>query len=196
VAVFLLRPAQGTGILAAVLFTVPRFDKVSAMNESRRRMLAVLLKENPSLGPFEIGNDPRWGGEIPDLDEIADVLEELEVRRTKTQTRSSNGTFREASSVPVKRVEDSAVYEALPVPRRPPGMPVASLVLGILSLVLWLLPILGLPASIAGMVFGVNALKRSDKGLAIAAVVLCSIGLVLSAANAAIGAYLGATGQR
>jgi hypothetical protein len=76
-----------------------------------------------------------------------------------------------------------------------PGKPVASLVLGILGLLTWIIPLLGLPVSITGLVFGINALKRVRKGMAVAGVVLCSIGLLLGALNFAWGAYLGATGQ-
>ena len=83
----------------------------------------------------------------------------------------------------------------LTAPLREPGKPVASLVLGIVGLVTWLLPLVGLPVSITGLVFGVNALKRVRKGMALAGVVLCSIGLLLGALNFAWGAYLGATGQ-
>lgn len=75
------------------------------------------------------------------------------------------------------------------------GHPIASLVLGILGLIFWLLPILGLPMTITGLVFGVKALKGEKKGLAMAGVILCVIGIFLSSVNAAWGAYLGATGQ-
>jgi hypothetical protein len=87
------------------------------------------------------------------------------------------------------------MHETFTEPVHEPGKPVASLVLGILGLILWLIPLFGLPSTIVGLVFGINALKRSEKGMAVAGVVLCSIGLLLSVANAALGAYLGATGQ-
>ena len=75
------------------------------------------------------------------------------------------------------------------------GRPVGSFVLGILGLVFWLLPILGLPVTITGLVFGIKALKGEQRGLAIAGVILCCLGIFLSAANAALGAYLSFTGQ-
>jgi hypothetical protein len=78
---------------------------------------------------------------------------------------------------------------------RQPGKPVASLVLGILGLITWLVPPIGLPVTITGLVFGINGLKRAQKGVAVAGVVLCAIGLLLVALNMAWGAYLGATGQ-
>jgi hypothetical protein len=75
------------------------------------------------------------------------------------------------------------------------GKAVASLVLGIFGMFGWCLPILGLPITIVGLVLGVKGFKSANQGTAVAGVVLNIIGLVLSVINAAIGAYLGATGQ-
>jgi hypothetical protein len=80
-------------------------------------------------------------------------------------------------------------------PRGQGGKAVASLTLGILSLVCWCLPILGLPMTIVGLVLGIKDHKSSKPGMAIAGIVTNIIGLVLSVINAAVGAYLGATGQ-
>jgi len=75
------------------------------------------------------------------------------------------------------------------------GKAIASLVLGIVGTVGWCLPIVGLPVTITGLVLGIKDLDSRNRGMAIAGVVLCSIGLLLSVINAAVGAYLGATGQ-
>jgi hypothetical protein len=73
---------------------------------------------------------------------------------------------------------------------------ITSFVLGMLSLGAWLLPICGAPVTIAGLVIGILGITSNTKrGMAIAGVVLCGIGLLLTIANAAVGAYLGATGQ-
>lgn len=72
---------------------------------------------------------------------------------------------------------------------------IASLCLGLFGLVAWFLPIIGLPVTITGLVLGIKSLNGARNGMATAGIVLCIIGLVLSTANAAIGAYLGATGQ-
>jgi len=74
------------------------------------------------------------------------------------------------------------------------GKAVASLVLGLIGLAAWLLPIIGLPVTIIGLVMGAKG-RRSRPGMAGAGIVLSIIGLVLSLINAAYGAYLGATGQ-
>lgn len=76
------------------------------------------------------------------------------------------------------------------------GQAVASLVLGILSLVAWLLPIAGIPVAGIGLLLGILGVTRgSRRGMAVAGIVLSAIGLLLAVINAAIGAYLGATGQ-
>jgi hypothetical protein len=75
------------------------------------------------------------------------------------------------------------------------GKAIASLILGLAGLLFWILPILGLPVTIVGLVLGIKATNSARKGMATAGVVLCIIGLVLSVMNAAIGAYLGVTGQ-
>lgn len=73
--------------------------------------------------------------------------------------------------------------------------PIVALVLGILSLAAWCLPICGAPITIVGLIFGVRGLNAPNRWMAITGIVLCSFGLVLTVVNAAIGAYLGATGQ-
>jgi hypothetical protein len=85
-----------------------------------------------------------------------------------------------------------ASYETV---TKQPGKPTASFVLGLIGLLAWIIPIIGLPVTITGLVFGMRALKREDVGLAIAGITLSSLGLVLSVANATLGAYLGATGR-
>jgi hypothetical protein len=70
-----------------------------------------------------------------------------------------------------------------------------SLCLGLFGLLAWLLPIIGLPTTITGLVLGIKSVNGPRKGMATAGIVLCIIGLLLSTGNAALGAYLGATGQ-
>lgn len=75
------------------------------------------------------------------------------------------------------------------------GKAMASLILGIFGVFAWCLPIFGLPITITGLAPGVNELQSQNWRMARAGVILCIIGLVLSVINAAVGAYLGATGQ-
>jgi phage FluMu protein Com len=87
-----------------------------------------------------------------------------------------------------------------PAPYGPPARPtegkaVASLVLGIISLLRWCCPLLGLPIAGTGLVLGMMSLKSGRRGMAIAGVVLSGIGLALALANAIYGAMLAASGQ-
>jgi hypothetical protein len=66
-------------------------------------------------------------------------------------------------------------------------------VLGLASLVAWILPILGLPVSATGLGLGVAGQRSSRRGLAIVAIVLASIGLVLTIVNAGLGFYQAVT---
>ena len=71
----------------------------------------------------------------------------------------------------------------------------ASLIVGIIGLISWMIPTIGVPLTIIGLVFGIKGYKHSKKGLSYAGVVLCSISLLASVTNVAIGTYKGATGE-
>jgi rubredoxin len=83
------------------------------------------------------------------------------------------------------------------------GYAIASLVLGLCGLVAWLLPLLGLPVTIVGIVMGVLGLKYSKnsmavagftlpmKRMAVAGVVLSIVGVTAAIANSSLGAYQG-----
>ncbi len=75
------------------------------------------------------------------------------------------------------------------------GKAIASLVLGIISLITWIIPLIGFPVSITGLVLGFKGRKSSNEGLALAGIIICIITLIFTTINSAIGAYLGATGQ-
>jgi len=75
------------------------------------------------------------------------------------------------------------------------GYAIASLILGLVSGITWLIPILGLPTTVAGLILGIKGLGPRRRGIAIAGLVLSTIFLVLTLLNAALGAYLAATGQ-
>ena len=70
------------------------------------------------------------------------------------------------------------------------GFSIASLVLGLSGLILWLLPILGLPATITGLILGIIGKKRGARKMAIAGIILCVITMLLTLANSILGAYL------
>lgn len=72
---------------------------------------------------------------------------------------------------------------------------IASLVLGAVGLIAWLIPIFGLPITITGLIQGTKGMSSPSRNLALIGLVLCAIGLAASLGNMAWGAYLGATGQ-
>jgi len=75
------------------------------------------------------------------------------------------------------------------------GKATASLVLGLISIVAWIIPVIGLPTTIAGLVLGIKGLGPQRRGTAIAGIVLSIIFLVITVVNAGLGAYLAAKGQ-
>jgi len=75
------------------------------------------------------------------------------------------------------------------------GKATTGLVLGIIGLITWFIPLIGAPITIIGLIFGIKGLKSLKRGVAIAGIVLSSIGLFATIVNASIGAYQGATGQ-
>jgi cation transport ATPase len=71
-----------------------------------------------------------------------------------------------------------------------------SLLLGVINLAAWFLPICGIPLALAGITLGyLSMTEQSRKAIPIAGIVLNSLGLIAACINAAVGAYLAATGQ-
>jgi predicted anti-sigma-YlaC factor YlaD len=66
----------------------------------------------------------------------------------------------------------------------PHGTAIASLILGIVSLFLWLCSCVGLGAPLAGLITGFIAIsKRGPKGMAVAGIIMSAIGLILNIAK-------------
>jgi hypothetical protein len=70
------------------------------------------------------------------------------------------------------------------------GLAIASLVLGLLSLFSFCLVFCAGPLGLAGIITGIAGLKSSQRGLAIAGIVLSGLGLVISVILALIGVAL------
>lgn len=56
----------------------------------------------------------------------------------------------------------------------------ASMVLGIIGLFAWLIPIVGAPVNIVGLILGIMSLKSDKRNFAIAGSVMCTIGIILT----------------
>jgi hypothetical protein len=135
--------------------------------------------------PRAPSHDDLYG---PDLDDPEVEDEPLEVEALPPRREANPFAAPRAAPRPTARSDGQ-------------GTAVASLVLGIVAMVAWCLPILGLPVVIAGLVTGGLGLKTSGRGKAITGIILCSIALVLTLANMALGVYLaihgiGPFGQR
>ncbi len=69
------------------------------------------------------------------------------------------------------------------------GKATTGLVLGIIGMIAWIMPLIGAPVTIIGLIFSIKGLKSLKHGVAIAGVVLSIIGLLATAVNSSIGAY-------
>lgn len=81
---------------------------------------------------------------------------------------------------------------AMPVPvAQSNGKAVAGLILGIIGMIAWLLPLVGLPISITGLVLSNKAMKGfTQLGMAKAGRILSIIALVLTAINMIAGVMM------
>lgn len=87
------------------------------------------------------------------------------------------------------------MQESIITEKQHTGKALASMILGIISLITWLIPLFGFPTSITGLILGIIGRKSENKGKATAGIIMSSVGLVLSLVNAALGVYLAATGK-
>lgn len=81
-----------------------------------------------------------------------------------------------------------------PVPEQK-GFSIASMVLGILGFIAWCIPLIGFPVTIVGLILGILGIKKGGKTMAIAGIIMCTLTLIFTIINSALGAYMGATGQ-
>ena len=74
----------------------------------------------------------------------------------------------------------------------PPGesKAVGALILGLTGMILWCCPLIGLPVTLCGLVFGIRSLHGENAAMAVVAVVLSSIGLLLTILNATAGVLM------
>ena len=70
------------------------------------------------------------------------------------------------------------------------GKAMASFILGLVSMITWIIPLIGLPTTVIGLIMGIVGRRSSRRGLAIAGIVLSSIFLLATIANAGFGVYL------
>lgn len=66
----------------------------------------------------------------------------------------------------------------------------ASLILGIIGLIAWILPLVGVPIAVLGLFLGINVKKHEKLLMAQRGILFCSLSLIFSILNSAVGAYL------
>lgn len=83
-------------------------------------------------------------------------------------------------------------YAYAPVqPERGRGLALAGMILGIISMVAWLLPLTGYPIAIVGLILSILGRRSvTRKGMALAGIILSAIALALTLCNSALGAYM------
>ncbi|MFZ2539759.1 MAG: hypothetical protein WAX04_12810 [Oscillospiraceae bacterium] len=79
-----------------------------------------------------------------------------------------------------------------PAPVDKKGSAIAGFVLGIVSLLVCLVPLFGVPCTIVGIVMSAKGMKSTKKTLAIIGLVFCIIGLIVTIISAVMGAIAGA----
>ena len=82
------------------------------------------------------------------------------------------------------------LYNGPVMPPEKKGQSIASLVLGIVSFLAWIIPLFGYPVSIVGIVMGAIGMKKGGKKMAIAGIVCSSIGLLITLINSAAGVII------
>lgn len=71
----------------------------------------------------------------------------------------------------------------------------ASFVLGLIGMVTWFFPVIGLPLALTGLLLGISGLNRRHKALAAAGITLSLISLIATVVNLSVGAYQGIKGE-
>lgn len=70
------------------------------------------------------------------------------------------------------------------------GMSIASLILGIIGLVAWILPLLGYPINIIGIILGIISNKKEKNKFSKTGIILSAIGLGITAINSIAGVIM------
>lgn len=70
------------------------------------------------------------------------------------------------------------------------GMSIASLILGIIGLVAWILPLLGYPINIIGLILGIISNKKEKNKFSKTGIILSAIGLGITAINSIAGVIM------
>ena len=76
-------------------------------------------------------------------------------------------------------------------PEQGRGLALAGMILGVIGMVTWLLPCVGVPVTVTGLILSIIGRRSvSRKGMALAGIILSSIALALSLISSLLGVFL------
>ncbi len=108
--------------------------------------------------------------------------EELEINNEEIKQEEKQEVIEVSNEEPAKKVEvkkeETKTETKMPEKDRK-GLAIASMVLGIVALVLFCVWYISIPCAILALVFGIISLKSSKRGMAIAGISTGSVGFVL-----------------
>lgn len=70
------------------------------------------------------------------------------------------------------------------------GKSIASFVLGLVGIVAWILPLIGYPVTITGLILGCIARKNEKNAFSLTGIILCSITLGITLINSIMGVIM------
>ena len=115
-------------------------------------------------------------GEIDDLERLKQLKDDGTITEEEFNNQKEkilNGTSKNAIN------NDSKSTKAM-----------TGFVLGLISIIAWIIPLIGYPITILGIIFSALGLNSKNKGKAIAGLILSIIFLILTFINSALGAIL------
>ena len=120
------------------------------------------------------------GGNLQPGDEFCQSCgAKVEAKKETVETVAQATETAYTAEAPTSQIVEP-VKKAAPVEDKP-GFAIAGLVLGIITLVAWLLmPLIGYITGIVGIIMSVKGMKSSRKNMAIAGLVMCIVGLVIT----------------
>ena len=85
-------------------------------------------------------------------------------------------------------------FESRPVSTKKDSSTVG-LVLGLVSIIAWIIPLIGFPVTICGIIFSAKSLNTPGRGKAMAGLILSIIFLCLTILNSIVGAIIAVVGM-
>lgn len=167
-----------------------------------QKVLRIALQKRKRLVPIYVDGasfptDVMMPGQFREIGKYAGVELRNETFEQDAEKLADSISQYVPKPAPPPVVEPAAPVAVTPAnpEERPEWLAYVSLAVGTVGMCTWLLPFVGCPVSLAGLVTGILGLNSSQRTLAIVGLVLSGVGLLLNLINGIAGAYLGFTGQ-